>query len=72
MKFSQIRLKGQSFRLILSKMFDDLTGDLASKYNELASKYNELASKYNKIASFPLIITGSENDNSIKRCKLFI
>lgn len=50
----------------------DESGDLASKYNELASKYNELASKYNKIASFPLIITGSENDNSIKRCKLFI
>lgn len=50
----------------------DESGDLSSKYNELASKYNELASKYNKIASFPLIITGSENDNSIKRCKLFI
>lgn len=56
---------------------DDEHGDLskynelASKYNELTSKYNELASKYNKIASFPLIITGSENDNSIKRCKLF-
>ena len=44
---------------------DDKRGDLASKYNELASKYNELA-------RFPVIITGSENDNSSKRCKLFI
>lgn len=50
---------------------DDKRGDLASKYNELASKYNELASKYNELALFPVIITGSENDNSIKRLKLF-
>lgn len=46
--------------------------ELASKYNDLASKYNDLASKYNEFASFPFIITGSENDNSSKRCKLFI
>mgnify|MGYP003228753165 CR=1 FL=1 len=51
---------------------DDKRGDLASKYNELASKYNELASKYNELARFPVIITGSENGNSSKRCKLFI
>lgn len=44
---------------------DGECGDLASKYNELASKYNELA-------RFPFIITGSENDISSKRCKLFI
>jgi hypothetical protein len=59
--------------------YDEKRGDLASKYNDLASKYNELASKYNELASkynelvrFPVIITGSENDNSSKRCKLFI
>lgn len=47
--------------------------ETADKYNELASKYNELASKYNALASLngPVIITGSENDNSSKRCKLF-
>lgn len=47
--------------------------DLYSKYNELASMYNELTSKYNALASLngPVIITGSENDNSSKRCKLF-
>ena len=44
--------------------YDDKRGDLVSKYNELASKYNELV-------RFPVIITGSENDNSSKRCKLF-
>lgn len=34
---------------------------------------NELADKYNELACAPFIITGSENDNSIKRCKkLFI
>ena len=51
---------------------DEERGDLASKYNELASKYNELASKYNELARFPVIITGSENDISSKRRKLFI
>ena len=52
--------------------YDEKRGDLASKYNELASKYNELASKYNELSRFQVIITGSENDNSSKRCKLFI
>lgn len=42
------------------------------KLQQLASKYNELASKYNELVRFPVIITGSENDNSSKRCKLFI
>ncbi len=32
----------------------------------------DLASKYNELASAPFIIPGSENDNSRKRCKLFI
>lgn len=61
-------------------MCDDDEGDtqeaqdneLADKYNELADKYNELASKYNAIAENPVIIISSENDNSRKRCKLFI
>ena len=39
---------------------------------DLASKYNELASKYNELSRFQVIITGSENDISSKRCKLFI
>lgn len=50
----------------------DKRNNLSYKYNELASKYNELASKYNELSRFPVIITGSENDNSSKRCKLFI
>ena len=47
-------------------------GDLASKYNELASKYNELASKYNAIAAGPVIIMGSEPEQTRIPRKLFI
>ena len=49
---------------------DDESDD--GECGDLASKYNELASKYNEFASFPIIITGSENDKSSKRRKLFI
>lgn len=51
---------------------DDKRNNLASKYNDLVSKYNDLASKYNELASATFIISGSESDNSRKRCKLFI
>lgn len=51
---------------------DDERGDLASKYNELASKYNELASKYNAIAECPVIIMGSEPEQTRIPRKLFI
>lgn len=52
---------------------DGKRNNLASKYNDLASKYNELTSKYNALASLngPVIITDSENENPIKRRKLF-
>ena len=51
---------------------DDKRGDLASKYNELASKYNEIASKYNAIAAGPVIIMGSEPEQTRIPRKLFI
>lgn len=61
-------------------MCDDDEGDaqeaqdneLASKYNELASKYNELADKYNAIAEAPVIIMGSEPEQTRIPRKLFI
>lgn len=49
---------------------DDKSDD--GECGDLVSKYNELASKYNAIAEGPIIITGSEDDNSRKRSKLFI
>lgn len=42
------------------------------KLQQHVSKYNDLASKYNELASAPFIISGSENENPIKRRKLFI
>lgn len=42
------------------------------KLQQQNMKYNGLASKYNELASASFIIPGSENDNSKKRCKLFI
>lgn len=46
--------------------------DWVQRTYDALEQYNELASKYNELVRFPFIITGSENDNSSKRCKLFI